>query len=155
MADQSEEMEKILSRLHSLELRLSRLESVVNLSVDASYYDAGEHLTAADQILNGDTLNEEEKGLESQIGRFGLAWLGNIVLLFGITFLSQYMMNQGYRFLSAFFGYMASAAIFLLAHYLKKSNVHLSSVLRINAQVLLFYITIRLHFFAASPVIPG
>jgi hypothetical protein len=148
-------MEKILSRLHSLELRLSRLESVVNLYVDASYYDAGEHLTAADQILNGDNLNEEEKGLESQIGRFGLAWLGNIVLLFGITFLSQYMMNLGYRYLSAFFGYMASATIFLLAHYLKKSNVHLSSVLRINAQVLLFYITVRLHFFAASPLIPG
>ena len=155
MADQSEEMEKILNKLHSLELRLSRLESVVNLSEDESYYDAGEHLIAADQILKGDTLNVEEKGLESQIGRFGLAWLGNIVLLFGITFLSQYMMNLGYRYLSAFFGYMAFAAIFLLAHYLKKSNVHLSSVLRINAQVLLFYTTVRLHFFAASPLIPG
>jgi hypothetical protein len=150
MADQNEEMEKILDRLHSLELRLSRLESAADLTEDGSFYREVES-----QTFSRETSDEEDKGLESKIGRFGLAWLGNIVLLFGITFLTQYMMNLGYRFLSAIIGYIASATIFFLADYLKKNNIHLSSVLRINAQVLLFYVTIRLHFFTASPLIPG
>jgi len=155
MADQNEEMEKIIERLHSLELRLNKLENIVNITEDRSLYRADENNTTIEQTPEGDILNEEEKGLESQIGRFGLAWLGNIVLLFGITFLTQYLMNLGYKVPSALFGYLAAASIFFLAHYLKKSNVHLSFIFRINAQVLLFYITIRLHFFSATPLISG
>jgi hypothetical protein len=154
MADQNEEMEKIRKSLHSLELRLSRLESALNITDNGSYYRSEEHLQTVDQTLRTDTINEEEKGLESQIGRFGLAWLGNIVLLFGITFLAQYLMNLGYRILSFIIGYLASAVIFFLANYIKKTNVHLSFISRMNAQVLLFYITVRLHFFSVSPLIP-
>jgi hypothetical protein len=154
MADQNEEMEKIRKSLHSLELRLSRLESALNITDNGSYYRSEEHSQTVDQTLRTDTLNEEEKGLESQIGRFGLAWLGNIVLLFGITFLAQYLMNLGYRILSFIIGYLASAVIFFLANYIKKTNVHLSFISRMNAQVLLFYITVRLHFFSVSPLIP-
>ncbi len=154
MADQNEEMEKIRKSLHSLELRLSRLESALNITDNGSYHRSEEHSQTVDQTLRTDTLNEEEKGLESQIGRFGLAWLGNIVLLFGITFLAQYLMNLGYRILSFIIGYLASAVIFFLANYIKKTNVHLSFISRMNAQVLLFYITVRLHFFSVSPLIP-
>jgi hypothetical protein len=154
MADQNEEMEKIRKSLHSLELRLSRLESALNITDNESYYRSEEHLQTVDQTQRTDTINEEEKGLESQIGRFGLAWLGNIVLLFGITFLAQYLMNLGYRILSFIIGYLASAVIFFLANYIKKTNVHLSFISRMNAQVLLFYITVRLHFFSVSPLIP-
>jgi hypothetical protein len=154
MADQNEEMGRILERLHSLELRLGRLESALNLADNKSFEKSEEQLQKTNSTLNANTLNEEEKGLESQIGRFGLAWLGNIVLLFGITFLAQYMINLGHRDLSFLFGYLASAVIFIMANYINKSNVHLSFIFRINAQVLLFYITVRLHFFSVSPIIP-
>lgn len=153
MADQNEEMEKILRSIHSLELRLSKLESVLNITDNKPLYESEEQVKAADPLQDSDIFSEEEKGLESQIGRFGLAWLGNIVLLFGITFLSQYMMNLGYRVISFIFGYLASAAIFFLANYIKNTNVHLSHIFRMNAQVLLFYITVRLHFFSLSPLI--
>ena len=53
--------------------------------------------------------SEEEKGLESQIGRFGLAWMGNIVLLFGITFLTQYLINLGHQVAAVILGYIAAA----------------------------------------------
>ena len=66
-------------------------------------------------------LNEEEKGLESQIGRFGLAWLGNIVLLFGITFLVSVSDDQGHRFFSAILGYIA-AGLNLFSCRLFKEN---------------------------------
>jgi hypothetical protein len=155
MADQGEEMEKILGRLQSLELRLSRLETTFNISEGKAAPEPEKTLQDVVQPLTDDSFNEEEKGLESKIGRFGLAWLGNIVLLFGITFLSQYMMNLRYRIFAILFGYLASASIFFLGNYLKKTNVHLSFIFRINALVLLFYITLRLHFFSALPLIPG
>jgi hypothetical protein len=154
MADQNEEMEKILRKMHSLELRLSRLESILEISENESVSPPEEHIQLSDQLMNENETISEERGIESQIGRFGLAWLGNIVLLFGITFLSQYFMVLGYRFFSALFGFLATAALFFLADYIKKSNLHLSSVLDMNAIVLLFYTTLRLHFFTLSPLIP-
>ena len=155
MEDQKEEIEKILKSLHSLEIRLSRLESALNVNDNKSFYDTEEQLQTVDQTQKTIIPEDEDKGLESQIGRFGLAWLGNIVLLFGITFLTEYLMNLGFRSFSILFGYITSGGIFLLANYSKKTNVHLSSVFRINAHVLLFYITVRLHFFSTSPLIPG
>jgi hypothetical protein len=153
MADQNEEMEKILGRMHSLEVRLSRLENALSITDEESVFNTKQPLNQSDEPVSN-TLSEEEQGLESQIGRFGLAWLGNIVLLFGITFLTQYMISIGFRFFSFFLGYLAAAAIFSLESYLRKSNVHLSFIFSINAQILLFYMTVRLHFFSAAPLIP-
>jgi hypothetical protein len=154
MADQNEEMEKIRKSLQSLEVRLSRLESVLNKTDNELYLRSNEQVQKVNTLLSPATINEEDKGLESQIGQFGLAWLGNIVLLFGIAILTQYLMNQGHRFSSVFLGYIATASIFFLAGYLKKTNGHLSFIFKINAQILLYYITLRLHFFSTSPILP-
>jgi hypothetical protein len=153
MADQDNEMEKILRRLQSLEFRLSRMEATLSTNDNVNLYNPEELAQTEDPSLIADVSNEEEKGFESQIGRFGLAWLGNIVLLFGITFLSQYLMILGHRILSVLLGYIAAAAIFYIANYIKKTNGHLSFMFRMNAQILLYFITLRLHFFSASPVL--
>ncbi len=149
MADQNEEMEKILRRLHFLEERLGRLESSVNITMSESL----ETKLQVDPLLIEDVSNDEEKEIETQIGRYGLAWLGNIVLFFGIVFLTQYMMELGYRIFSLLIGYIASTLMIFLAGYIKKTNFHLASIFRINALLLLFYITVRLHFFSVSPLI--
>jgi len=154
MADQDSELEKISRRLQSIELRLSRLESSLSNTEIENSFNSELKDPARNTPLNADILNEEEQGFESQIGRFGLAWLGNIVLLFGITFMAQYLIILGHRFLSVIFGYTAAAAIFFLANYLKKTNEHLAFMFKMNAQILLFYITIRLHFFTSAPIIP-
>lgn len=154
MADQDQKMEKILTSLHSMEARLSRIESALNL-VGSKPLSGSDEQNQNEQGLNTSVADSEDKGIESQIGRFGLAWLGNIVLLFGITFLTQYMLNIGYRILSFIIGYLLVVALFLVSEYIKKTNVHLASVFRLNAHLLLFYLTVRLHFFSVSPVIPG
>jgi hypothetical protein len=154
MTDQESEPGKIDRRLQSIELRLRRLESLVSESGTINEASPGESVQQADQPSTVNSHDEEEKGLESRIGRFGLAWLGNIVLLFGIVFLSQYLMNSGYRLLSALVGFISSALIFLLADYLKKANNHLAVMFKLNAHILLFYITLRLHFFAGSAILP-
>lgn len=153
MADQDREAEEIKTRLQSIEVRLSRLESALTTADNTNASGSEDKAQTADQFTDSDSLTAEDKGLESKIGRFGLAWLGNIVLLFGIVFLAQYLMNLGYRFLSVLFGYFAAGSILFLANYLKKANSHLAFIFKLNALVLLYYITIRLHFFSTSPVI--
>jgi hypothetical protein len=153
MTDQENKLEKIGRRLEALELRLGRIETVItsNDYTTSLFPDARSHVNIP--LKNDDPFTEEDGGLESQIGRFGLAWIGNIVLLFGITFLTEYLMIQGIRYLSVLLGYVAAGSIFYLALWLRKTNSHLAFMFKMNAQILLFYITVRLHFFSASPVI--
>jgi hypothetical protein len=154
MTDQDRKIDKLNSRLNSIELRIARLESALSIAENDNPRRFEVQEQTFDQISGSATLNDEDKGLESQIGRFGLAWLGNIVLLFGIVFMTQYLMNLGHRFSSVFIGYAAASGIWLLANYIKKTNVHLAFIFDLNSQILLFYSTIRLHFFSASPLIP-
>lgn len=154
MAERDNEFEEISKRLQSIENRLSRLESGVVTSEDEKLYpDEINHKTINEFKDSTELSDAEEKGLESQIGRIGLAWLGNIVLLFGLIFLTQYLMNIRQLYFSAILGYISAASIFFLANYLSKTNTHLAFMFRLNAQVLLFYVTLRLHFFSLSPLI--
>jgi len=154
MADQDRELEKISRRLQSIENRLNRLESALFISGHENFSKSDEKVKKAESLsLESEILIEEDKSLESTIGRFGLAWMGNIVLLFGITFLTQYLMILGHRLISILIGYISVATILYLADYLKKTNVHLAFIFKMNGQILLFYLTIRLHFYTASPTI--
>jgi len=71
-----------------------------------STLNAGIPLTASENLI------DEDKGLESRIGRYGLASMGNIVLFFGISFLAQYLMNKGQPLISAIIGYSAALGYF-------------------------------------------
>jgi hypothetical protein len=153
MADHDQDMEKILRRLQLLESRLDKVESTLSLTESQISFRENT-LIQQDVELSQVPDDDEEKGIESQIGRFGLAWMGNIVLLLGITFLTQYMLNTGHRIFSFILGYLFVAGLFLIAEYIKKTNTYLTSIFRLNGHVLLFYLTVRLHFFSSSPVIP-
>jgi len=153
MADQESEIDKIKSQLNSMELRLRRLESAFAYQGARNSVSAEKQAQKFEHKAVADDLAGEERGLESQIGRFGLAWMGNIVLLFGITFLTQYLMNMGHHLVAVILGYIAAASIYGVSDYLKKSNNYLSFMFKMNAQVLLFYVTLRLHFFSAEPLI--
>jgi len=153
MKDQEIETGGLEERLSSIELRLSRMEEVLENAESKKSFSYAEKQLLTPPATVAEELNGEEKGLESRIGRFGLAWMGNIVLLFGITFLAQYLMNLGSSLLSAVFGYVAATGIFFLAKYLKKSNLHMAFMFKMNGQILLFYITIRLYFFSGTPLI--
>lgn len=155
MADQESEIDKIRGQLNSIELRLRRLESALAHPGTRSSVSSDVQTQPIEQTDVSYDPGSEEKGLESQIGRFGLAWMGNIVLLIGITFLTQYLMNLGQQLLGVIIGYIAAGSIYFMSEYLKKTNNHLSFMFKMNAQVLLFYVTIRLHFFTDEPLIPG
>lgn len=141
----------ILGKISSLETRLNNLEAEIKaLRSGANKIEVATEEQETVKIINSE---EEERVLESKIGEYGLAWIGNFVLFFGIIFLSQYLQNIGYSLLSAILGYSIVGGIFILTRYLDKSFPHLSYLLGIVSHLLFFYITLRLHFFVANPVL--
>ena len=153
MVHQEIRPEDIEDRLQSIELRLATLES-------ALAYNKPDQLSAdslESQTVNSpsyeEVLIDEEKGLESRIGRVGLAWLGNFVLLFAVIFFTEYIITLGHGLLSLLIGVFSAGVIFLISNYLKKTNSNLSFMLKMNGQVILFYEAFRMHFFSASPLI--
>ena len=145
--------EMISRQLKELESRIERLEDELNIRYRRrsmpAMSDAGRDGLDApgeDTIVGG-------SWLESKVGEYGLAWLGNIVLLFGITFLMQHIQNLGHPLFSLLLGYVVSGGVILLSRYLKDSYSYLARMFGLSGQLLVFYVTMRLHFFTTGPLI--
>lgn len=91
--------------------------------------------------------------IEYGFGEYGMAWLGNIVLLFGIAFLFQFLHKSGNVFFAAFAGYVAVAAIYASSYFTQKSYSYLSKLFYYNGHLLLFYLTLHLHFLQENPLL--
>ncbi|MFH1297445.1 MAG: hypothetical protein ABIJ04_09260 [Bacteroidota bacterium] len=150
-SNDAESLLTIQQRLDALERRLNRLEARMEGS-HAPYFPSDDEIEMPGFSLK--TSGSEESLLESRIGEFGLAWLGNIVLFFGIIFLAQYMTNVQQPLLAALIGYAAVGGILALSYGLKRSYSYMSFLFGVFAQLLLFYVTLRLHFFTNNAVIP-
>lgn len=153
MAQQDIKLENFEDRLKSIELRLANLESELALNKLHQPFVDAEELQTNDSSSLSEAVIDEEKGLESRIGRVGLAWLGNIVLLFAILFFTEYIMTQSRALLSVLIGVFSVVILFFISNYLKKTNSNLSFMLKINCQAILFYEALRMHFFSEHPLI--
>ena len=95
MTERDEKLESLERDLRPLEIRISELESIL-AGRDLQYKDLTGKKSFSEnndvQIISDDS---DDKGLESRIGRIGLAWLGIVVLLFGIIFLTEYLTTVG------------------------------------------------------------
>lgn len=96
----------------------------------------------------------EDSTLESNVVEYGIAWLSNIVYILGIIFFMEYLFGRGQPGLSGLTGYAATASIFVLSRFLRKSFPHLIPVLTLSGLLLSYYVTLRLHYFSADPLIP-
>jgi hypothetical protein len=141
------DLEHILAKLDAFEKRIAHLEE--NLGITSAAVHSNENQLSGETKLHF----PQKLGFESRIGGYGLALLGNIVLLFGIIFLSQYIQNNGYPFLSAVFGFISAGSIFLAAYLSRKSVTYLSSVFYLTANIMLYYVVLRLHYFTDLPLI--
>jgi hypothetical protein len=142
--------EDIVIRINDLEQRVTMLEAELRGSKPAVKADIMDEMAEEEVELefSGSTL-------ESSFGEFGLAWLGNLVLLFGIVFLVKYLQNSGLPVISAVLGYLFVTALFLVSNYLKNTNKSMASVFSLNGYVLLFIVTMQLHFFSKAPMLTG
>ena len=97
--------------------------------------------------------SSSDDSIEFRVGEYGMAWLGNIVLLFGISFLVQYLQKSGYQFFSVLIGFISVAGIYAGCHYTRNSFSYLSKLFAFTGHLLLFYMVVRLHFTQTEPLI--
>jgi hypothetical protein len=139
-------IEKLLNAYDSLEKRISLIEARLG-AADIPVIKPVEE----DRELNVPAGVGED--IEVRIGSHGLAWLGNIVMIFGIMFLMAYANKLGYSLLPTILGYLLAGSIFMVAHKIRKSLSHLDFMLNFSGYILAFYVTLRLHFFSLDPAI--
>lgn len=140
---------ELSEKLQALENRVIQLES----NSKRVYHSIEKDVESSGDGLDFKLYRKGNSQLESHFGEYGLAWLGNIVLFFGITFFVQYLQVIDYKILSAAFGFASIIGIFVLSHYLKDSNPHMTKIFRLNAYLLVYYLTLKLHFFTKNPII--
>ncbi|MCX6246751.1 MAG: hypothetical protein NTW10_03365 [Bacteroidetes bacterium] len=147
--------EDFLDRIQALELRIENIESRLK---SQSIPEQSWHSSSVSEKIATESDDEilvmDEAAIESNIGEYGLAWLGSLVLLFGVVFLMAFVGNQGYPVLASALGYASAAGVFILAHFLRKSFSHMVFTLTISGHILIYYITLRLCFFSTHPLIP-
>ena len=136
----------LIGRIEQLEKRLSRLEVALRME-----WDTGDK----ESVVSHKEKEDSAENTESTVVEYGLAWLGSIVFLFGIIFLKSYIDNIGYPILSNGIAYVAAFLLILVAYKQENSFPTLSNVLNICFPLLLFYITVELHYFSPEPLISG
>jgi hypothetical protein len=148
--------ERIIRELHILDKRLTHIEE----SLEGSEYDLFRARHAMrDGSLQSQAVHtpaekaEIDEELESKFGEYVLPWLGNIVFLFGIGFLMQYFSRKGSAMNSAVIGFIVVAAVFAIAYFIRKSLSYLSFMFQLTAHLLLYYTTLRLHFFSSQVLV--
>lgn len=143
-------LEELRNEIKALNERLQKVEAQLQ-NVSAEKLQMA--VEATDQDFEIRMPFESKGSLEFRIGEYGMAWLGSIVLLFGVVFLIQYCHKIIGSYPSVLVGTISIASIYLAAYLSRKSYAHLSKLLYYSAHLLLFYLTIRLHFVSEKPVI--
>ncbi|MCK4921591.1 MAG: hypothetical protein KAS71_11130 [Bacteroidales bacterium] len=142
----SEQVKDLLSRVVRLEGQNNLSQSGTLQIKDDPMEDNSEHGSELSNEIHNETI-------ESRIGEVGMAWLGNIVLLFGIIFLLQLLNNQGFEIASALAGFVAVGGVYFLGHGLKNQYHLMSKLFTYNGHLLLFFVIMRLHFISSGEVI--
>ncbi len=148
----NEEIVHLKQRIADLESRMSRIEQDVT---DPVFYRLGRSHTQQ-TVTNESGLGKatiHDDVIESRIGEYGMAWLGNIVLLFGILFLSQFLQKNNQEIISLIFGLVSIAVVYLIGYYTRRSLPYMSRLFSYNGHLLLFIQALRICMFQGSKVI--
>jgi hypothetical protein len=140
---------ELLIKFNELENRVSQIEYAIKRKKEPVTIEDTEVPEAVRQIKD----ITDGSLLESKIGESGLAWLGNLVLFFGMVFLVEHLQKSGFQIFAPLLGYAAVTGIFFLSYYLKENYPRMSRIFNLNAYLLLFYVTLNLHYFTLNPVI--
>ncbi len=148
--DSSSELEvnnQLIAYLKNLEARISRIEEKLNL----------ENLPSEDNFelpsLMPQNISERADSLETQIGQFWFAKFGIVILAIGIIFLMTFPYQNLPSFFPSLVGYVLVGFLFWLSNYWKSSLQYISQYIFGGALLLLFFSTLRLHFFSINPTI--
>lgn len=135
-----------------LDVRLTRIER--HLGLEPLGRASPETTSGVSTTLYSQHAGEQDSSdLEASIGEFGLAWIGSVVFFLGVVFLITYTFSLGHPIAATFLGYSASAGLYFASYFWKSLAPHLSRILTAGSLLLVFYTTMRLHFFSPDPLI--
>ncbi len=148
---ENDDVSKILSRLNSLEERIAILES--NKDRIWNIQTPREREIEDDDLYINDKKSESSSLFETNLGEYGLAWLGTMVLFFAIAFLGQYFINAEKPIVFLIVGAVSVFACFVISYFSGKSFIYLSFTFNLCGYIVLYYFILRLHFFNNNPII--
>lgn len=138
---------QIYNYLKNLEARIARIEA--HLKLKPTQKEEGTETSP----LIPDNLSEKVDTLEFRIGQFWFAKAGIVVLAIGIAFLMTFPYQNLPSFFPSLMGYIIVTVILLLSHFWRNSFAFLSRYLLGGGLVLLYFATLRLHFYGEQPVL--
>ncbi|MCK4992711.1 MAG: hypothetical protein KAS29_19575 [Bacteroidales bacterium] len=147
-----EQFGKLNQRFAELESRISRLEERTANQDQEGIYRVPLKKEPSDAPVSN-TAQSQNEAFESRIGEYGMAWMGNIVLLVGILFLTQYLQNNNRELISLVFGFSSIVFVYLLGYLTRKSLPYMSRLFSYNGHLLLYIQVMRICMFKESMVI--
>ena len=138
---------EIITYLKAIESRISRLEAYLN--IDPNTTDEDFKLPP----LIPPNISERAASLENQIGQFWFAKAGIIILCIGIAYLLSFPFKNVPSGFISLSGYILIGILFWLARSWENSRQLISQYIFGSSLVLLYFITLRLHFFGTNPII--
>ncbi|MDL1893709.1 DUF2339 domain-containing protein [Sphingobacteriales bacterium CHB3] len=134
--------------LKALDARIARIEAHLNIE---QLGEAGEQ--EEKPVPSALPEQEEEEELEFRIGQSWFAKAGIGVLAIGVAFLLTFPYQALPPFLPSLFGYIIVAVIAAVSYFWRNSFALVSRYLLGGAMLLLYFTTLRLHFFSPEPVL--
>lgn len=146
------ELDQLKQRIEELEKRMSRMEEE---AAAPAFERTGLFRVQSSQEREPDPKVEQSEGdsMESRVGEYGMAWMGNVVLLFGILFLSQYLQKNNQEIISLVFGFVSVALVYLMGHFTRNSLPYMSRLFNYNGHLLLYIQAMRICLFPGSQLI--
>ena len=138
-------------RLDALDQRLSQIEEFLD-------YKLAANLRSPEIAEPGTSEKKPElsqEAAESQYGEQVFSWISSVIVLFLVIFLMIFFQNKEKDGLAIIVGYAATGGVFIFSQLLRKSFHKQVYLLRITSHILLFYVSLWLHFFSENPIITG
>ena len=146
------ELDDLKQKIADLEERLTRVErDVTDPALRRTGMFQFEYSQGIETVQKRDSSRDDS--MESRVGEYGMAWMGNIVLLFGILFLSQYLQKNNQEIISLVFGFLSVALVYLMGHLTLKSLPYMSRLFSYNGHLLLYIQAMRICLFPGSQII--
>lgn len=139
----------IIDRLNKLEKRITNLEETLKLSSA----DGTAVINDNSDTQKYETSEEREERYESTIGQSWMSLIGTVVIVTGLCFFLSLSYDSLPSILHSVLGYFLTASIYGLSVLLRKSYSNISKYLTGGVFLLLYFSTLRLHFFGDVPVI--
>lgn len=139
-------LDKILKKLDGLEMRVSALEKRVKTGKAPEESETGQAMSQGKEI-------NFENVLETNVGRYGLLWVGNIILVIGMIILAGVLTGNSKTYLAEILGLGTSLVLFGVAFLIRKNLNYISRLLQTSGIILLYYFLALLHFATNNPLL--